>query len=313
MSRLVSVVVLASLCVGPVACKKPKGVDVDPRQLIPADADAVIGFRLDPVRSSPLGAAIGGAMRTDRDLSAVMDAAVECKVALEPLGGFVAGKIDGESFLGVIEAPGIGDEDLVKCIETEARERTGEKTGFFLFETRGDVSVTPQEGGGYLIILNKDAIAVVDRTWEDAVFAAIAEPSKRNTETALAKALAELDAKTHLWIAALVSETAAAELGDFEGGEGLRTVTASVDLSQGIGLATRLGFTDAEKAGAFRTTLPEAAKAIAPSLGEVGLPTNLLDALKVAGEGPVVTADLQISADAAPGIVSTVAMLAAAP
>lgn len=313
MARLVSVVVLASLCVGSTACKQAKGIDVDPRQLVPADADAVIGFRLEPVRSSPVGAAIGSAMRTDRDLSAVMDAAVECKVALETLGGFVAGKIDGESFFGVIEAPGIGDQDIVKCIETEARERTGEATGLYLFETRGDVSVTPQEGGGYLIILNKDAIAVVDRTWEDAVFAAIEDPAKRSTDTPFAKAIAEIDAKSHLWLAAGVSEAAAAELGDFAGGEGLRTVTASFDLSQGIGVVTRLGFTDAEKAASFRAALPDVAKVIAPSLGDVGLPTTLLDSLKVAGEGPVVAAELQIPADAAPGIVTTLATLAVAP
>lgn len=305
--------VLASLGLLTVACKPPKGTDVDPKQLIPAKANAVFGFRVDPLRSSPVGTAIGAAMRQDGDVSAMMDAATKCNVSLEPLRGFVAGEVDGDEFFGVIESPGIGDEDLMRCIEDEGSKSSGDKAGLVMFETRGDVRITPQEGGGYLVILNKDAVAVVDRAWEDAVFAAIEQPSARNTDTTLAKALAEVDPDAHLWATASISESDVADMTDVPGADALRSVAMSLDVSKGIGMDVKLGFTEADKASSFRTALPTLAQELAPSLGEVGLPTDLLASLKVAGEGTVVSAALQIPDEAVPGLVATIATLMATP
>jgi hypothetical protein len=87
----------------------------------------------------------------------------------------------------------------------------------------------------------------------------------------------------------------------------------SLDLSQGIGIDARLGFSDADEAGSFRTAMPKLAQELGPALGEVGLPTDLLASLKVAGEGTVVDAELQIASDAVPGVVGTVSALMAEP
>jgi hypothetical protein len=315
MARLApSILLLTSLCLGPSGCKQAKGIDIDAKQLIPAEANVAFGFQLDPVRKSPLAPALAGAMRGDRDFSAVMDAAGTCNVSLEPLHGFFAGKLESEDkYFAVIESPGLGDEDIVRCIEEKSTEITGGKKGLILFETRGDVRITPQEGGGYLIILNKDAIAVVDRAWEDAVFAAIEQPAARNTDTALTKALAGVDPSSHIWIAAPIAEADVADMGDVPGADALRSVAMSLDLSAGIGLDVNLGFADAEKAGVFRTAMPTLAEEIAPALGEAGLPTDLLASLKVAGEGSMVNAKLQIASEAIPGLVGTMTALMAQP
>jgi len=308
-----SVAILASLCLAPVACKQAKGVDVDPKLLIPAQASLAVGFRLDPLRNSPVGTTVGIAMRQDPEIAVMMDAAIKCNVSLEPLHGFVAGTTDGDEFVGVIESPGIGDTDLVQCIEDEGRALSGGGKGMLLFETRGDVRITPQEGGGYLVILNKDAIVVVDRIWQDTVFAAIEQPSTRSSDTVPAKAIAEVDPKAHAWAAAAVHPEDVADMTDVPGAAALRSVAMSLDLSQGIGVDAKLGFTDAEQAGSFRTAVPTLAQVFAPSLGEVGLPTDLLASLKVAGEGTVVSASLQIPNETVPGLMGTVATLMAAP
>ncbi|MCX4240422.1 hypothetical protein [Paraliomyxa miuraensis] len=310
-SLVSSVPLLSLLCLAPLGCKEAKGTDVDPRLLVPGDADVVMGFSLDPVRQSPLGPMLGTAMRSDHDMSSAMDATSKCVTDLSALRGFVATQMDADDkIFGVVQSPGIGDESVVRCIEDAMREADGEKGGIILFETRGDVRITPQEGGGYLIILNKDAIAMVDGPWEDKVFAAIEQPASRNSDSPLAKAMAGMDAGAHLWVAATLDESDVADLGDVPGATAIRSVVAALDLASGIGIDVDLGFTDAEQAGAFEEALPAMMEEIGPSLPEAGLPADLLEGLKIEGEGTVVSTKLQIAGDAVPGVLTTMMALA---
>lgn len=309
-SLVSSTLCLSLLCLAPLACKEAKGTDVDPKLLVPADADIVMGFVLDPVQKSPIGPMLGTAMRSDNEVAAGMDAAAKCVTDLGSLRGFIAGQMDGDDkFLGVVHSPGIGDESVVRCIEDEMRKLEGGKDGIIMFETRGDVRITPQEGGGYLIILNKDAIAVVDKPWEDAVFAAIEQPAARNTDSALAKAVAGVDPEAHLWVTAMLDESDVADMGEVPGATAIRSVAAALDLGSGIGIDVDLGLTDSSKAGELRAALPAMMEEVAPSLPELGLPADLLKGLKIEGEGAVVSAKLQIPGDAVPGLLATMMAL----
>lgn len=304
MSRLVPLALSCSLLLVPIGCKQAKGVEMDTKLLIPADADVAFGFQLDVVRSSPVGPAIAGAMRGDSDISAMMDAAPKCNLSLEGMHGFFAGKLESDDeFLAVVEAPGIGDEDIVKCVEDETRKATGGKDGILLFSTRGDVRTTPQEGGGYLIILNKNTIVVVGRPWEDAVFAAIEQPTASKAETTLTKAIGGVDPSAHLWVSAVIAEADVADL-EIPGSAAIRWVAVSLNLASGLGIDTNLGFTAAEEAATFRTAMPELVEELGPAIGEVGLPEDLLASLKIGGEGSTVNAKLEIASDVVPAVVA---------
>lgn len=312
MSRLVPAVLLSSLCFAHFGCKQAKGVEMDAKQLIPADAEIAFGFELDPVRKSPLASALSVAMRSDADLSAMMDAVPKCDINVEAMHVFFAGKMDtDDEFVAVVEAPGIGDEDIVKCAENEIRKVTGGKDGILLFSTRGDVRTTPQEGGGYLIILNKNTLVIVGRSWEDAVFAAIESPTVK-PESALHKAIAGADTSAHMWGVATIAEADVADL-EIPGSAGIRSLAMSLNLATGLGVDVSFGFVDAEKADEFRTAMPAVAEELTPALAEVGLPADLLASLKVAGEGTTVSAKLQIASEALPGLVMTVGAIMAEP
>jgi hypothetical protein len=297
------------------ACKQPKGVQVDARELVPLDATGAFGFELEPVRSSPLGPLVHGAMQTDTEMKAMIAAIAECNIDLANLRGMFATVLDGDDrVVAVVEAPKIGNEDTVRCIEKGFARGTGKSdSGLILFDTRGEVRTLAQEGGGFLVILNENAIAVVDKPWEDQFFASLENPAARNTTTPLAKAVAKVDPGSDAWFAVALSDSDRADFADLQGADGVSTITAFADLAKGMKLDIVLDARDAANAKqletSVRTTLDEAK----PGLAAAGLPATLLDHTKVASSDARVTATVEIDADALPGILTALAPLMAAP
>jgi hypothetical protein len=224
----------------------------------------------------------------------------------------VATDVDHEERLfAAIKAPGLGDEDKVRCIEEKVNEATGRTNGMIVFETKGDVRITPKEGGGHLIILNKDTLVDVDKSWEDQVFKAIEDPSARVTDSPLAKALARVDHNAHAWVSAILAESARSELTEVPGADGLDSVNAAIDLGDGLALDLDLGFAEADKAEAFRTAATTMLEEVKPQADQLGVPKELLDSVAIAGEGPQVTAKAKIGKDALPQVLGAMGGLMA--
>src|SRR5262245_25138371 len=88
------------------ACTPPKGVQIDARELVPADASGAFGFELEPVRSSPIGPLLHDGMQSDADMKAMLATVPECNVDLPHLRGMMAGIFEGdERIVAVVEAP----------------------------------------------------------------------------------------------------------------------------------------------------------------------------------------------------------------
>lgn len=298
--------VLATLA----ACKEPKGVEVDPRQLIPADAVAVFGFELDPLRNSPIGPVLHAAMQSDADMRAMLASVPSCNVDLANLRGVFAMDPDADDkLMAVVESPNIGDEDTVRCIDKEFTKATGGKEGILLFETKGDIRATPQEGGGYLIILNENAIAVVNKQWETTVFAAIDTPSSRDTTTPLAKSIEHVDPKTDMWFAMALSDSDRANFAEVEGADGLAVVSATADLSSGMKLDIGLDARDAANAKVLEGSISKMLAEVKPGLADAGMPPTLLDTLKVSTKDAHVSATFDLGKDVLPAVITAMAPL----
>jgi hypothetical protein len=301
----------ALLCLALSACTETKGVEVDARQLVPADATIVFGFELEPLRNSPIGPALHAAMQSDPDMKGMLAAVPNCKVDLASLRGVFATVTDADGkFMAVIESTGIGTEDNVRCLETELAKATGKPLdGVLLFETKGDVRITPQEDGGYMVILNKNTLVMMDRSWETAVFDAIAKPETRNTTTPLAKAAAAVDSTTDLWFAMALSDSDRAGMTDIKGAETVQVVTALADLGSGMKLDLALDTKDAASASTLVTSLTELLGVAKPGLKDVGLPETLLDNVKLSSAEARVTAKLEIAKDALPPVITAMGPL----
>jgi hypothetical protein len=295
------------------ACKPPKGTDADTRELIPAAASVAFGFEVAPVRDSALGDPLHAAMQADPDMRAGIGAVQACNVDVSQMRATVATSTEAGPTFVVIESPGIGNEDAVRCMEEEGSKLLGRGGGLILLQTRGDVRVLPQEGGGHLIILDADRLAVVDAPWEDAVFSAIATPSARNTDTALAKTLQQVDRGSDLWAALVLSDSDRAGLVDLPGADRLASATFVADLSDGLKLDVGLDTLDAESARTLQQSIRDATEEIEPGLADAGLPPTMLDGLKVESSASRVTAQLVVNRENMPAVVQAMASLSAEP
>ena len=164
---------------------------------------------------------LAAAAQTDPDLASLVTAVPKCSVDLEHLRGSFAGfSSDGDEdrLVGVIESPGIGTNAVVECIEKEGRAAAGKSAvGLLRFEDRGDVRVVPQEGGGHVILLNKNALVFVGEDLSAEVLGAIASPERRNTTSSLVRATASIDPEADAWFAYALSDADRAEAGDIGG------------------------------------------------------------------------------------------------
>ncbi len=297
--------VALSLLAAVSACKTAKGVEIEASALVPKDASLVIGFELSALSKSPLGGTLASAMGQDPDTKALFTGFENCEVDLEHLKALVAGSFTSETYMAVIESPGLGEESVVRCIEKEIGKATGESSGIIMFETKGDVRITPQEGGGHLIILNKNAIVIADAPWDDEVLAAIEDTDKRNTEGPMARAMKDAGSDTDVWMAATIGPMERAEFGEVPGSATLESVLMKVGLGDGVKLDASFGFTVESDAGQFRTAVPALVGLAKPELPSAGLPADLLDTLEFGGEGNTVTATWSVKADVLPGLATT--------
>jgi hypothetical protein len=295
------------------ACKPPKGVQVDARELVPSDANGAFGFELEPVRNSPVGPLLRDGMQSDADMKAMLAAVPECNIDLPHLRGMMAGVFEGdERIVAVVEAPKIGDEDTVRCIEKSfARAQGRSDTGLILFDTRGDVRTLDQEGGGKLVILNENALGFVDAPWEQQFFASLENPSSRNTTTPLATAVAKIDPGTDAWFSLALSDGQRAELGDLQGGDGIATATMLADLGSGLKLDIAVDARDEANAKQLVTSIATLLDQAKLGLAPAGLPTTLLDKSKVTAAESRVTATVEVGADALPGVLTALAPMMA--
>lgn len=300
----------ACLLVSLVGCKEPKGVDVEPMQLLPKDATLVAGFSLDPVRNSLIGEALAPAMSADADFAGMAIAISECEINTTDFHGVLATQLDdNDRFMAIVQSPGIGEESVVRCIEKEISKATGGESGIILFETRGDVRITPQEGGGYLIILNKNMIAVVDKPWEDAVFAAIESADARNTDSPIAKLVSTVSADTDMWLVGQLGDEERAGLADVPGGSGLQAVLMTGDLAEGLALRGVFDLAGEEDGSAFREALPPLLKDAAPAFADVSITAETMEAVKIGGEGARVEFSMSIGEDAFPKFVGSMSAM----
>lgn len=287
------------------ACKTAKGVDIEPAALVPKDAGLVVGFDLKPLTTSPLGSSLAAVLKNDSETAALFTGFEKCEVDLEHLHAMVAATFASETLMAVVESPGVGDEKVVRCIETEIAEATGEDAGIIMFETKGDVRITPQEGGGHLIILNKNTIVIADAPWDTAVLEAIETPSARNTETPMAQLLKDAGEGSDMFLALTVGPVERQELGELPGGASMQSALMKVGLSEGAKLDAAFDFSEEADAGTFRTAVPGLFAMAKGELTGAGLPADLLDSLKFGGEGKQVTATWSVDAEAVSGIADT--------
>lgn len=280
--RLSASLALLSLALVP-ACTKPKGVELQAKELVPPDANLVFGFELAPLQENALGEMLWSALASDPDVAGVGAGLTNCGVDLTKMRGMMAGMMDDhrDEFLIVVESPGIGDEKKMTCFEEEFAKATNSDAGVQLFITRGNVRAAPQADGGQLVILNSNMIAVVDGPWEDWFFEAVEDPAKRKPSDQMAAALGRVDTSAHVWAAVGFTDAERADFAGFPGADGMANLTATLDLSDGLAGTTSIGFGDPDKMKAFEESASAELSGARADVVGAGVPERLYDSMKL--------------------------------
>lgn len=281
-------------------CKKDfEGIQIDPRVLIPADATLAGGFEVDPIRNSALGPMLSPLLSADSDFSSLAHAIEACELDAGTMRGLIAGTMADDRIALFIEAKGIGDENMVRCLDKEAAGTMG----LVMFKDRGKVRYTEQEGGGHLIMLNRNLIAVTDTAWDEAVFKAIEDEGARSTDTIVAKAAAEISPETDLWATLAPSASDLADLQDWPGIEDVQGISVLVDLASGMEATLRFDFGDPGKAEAFSHVMRPILAELSPAVTEAGFP-GVLDGVDPTVHDGRVDLTVKVSSEALPGLLA---------
>lgn len=289
------------------ACSEPKGVEIDVRQLIPAEAEFVFGGEVAPVRASPLAALLLQAASADTALKTMLDVVPKCPVDLDHLRLTFAGMLtDDTRFLGVLEGPGIGDKDTVRCMEKEFARATGRAVPVLIpFTTRGDVSTLPQQGGGNVVILNRDALVTTSAPWDAAVFAAIEQPAARTRATTTAVTVQKIAPQTDAWFVVSLTDAHRAEMTMVAGFDAVTALSVTGDLADGLDLAVTADVTSPAKAAELKAAVDEMLANLKDQELPPGLPANLFDMLTVSSTDTSATLTFDIPASAVPSVLTS--------
>lgn len=294
------------------ACAEPKGVAIDPRELIPAGADVAFSFELEAVKNSAFGPLLHAAALTSDDLRPVIAGVPNCQIDLTRMRVTFAGALEAsdQKFLGAVESPGIGSEKVVECLEREQAKAAGRSApGWLAFSTRGDVRTLEQKGGGKLVILNKDTVVFMTGGWEEAVFKVIEQPSKRENNSELLQSVLKLDAQTDAWLVVTIGDVQRAAMPELKGIDGAELLTTTADLSQGVKLALAFDTTAPAKAGELKEGLDTILLGLKLGLEPIGLPPTLLDGAATTVDGDRVTTRIELGADTLPKLLAAAAPL----
>jgi hypothetical protein len=183
----------------------------------------------------------------------------------------------------------------------------GKPTGILAFKTRGDVRTLAQQGGGVLVILNKNTVATASAAWEPALYDAIEKPEARDRSSVMSQAVQRIDPATDMWLALTVTDAHRADMADMQGFDGAVLVSATGDLSAGLKVALSIDTTSAAKAAELKTTIDETLAGMKGQELPPGVPANLLGGVTTTTSDARMTVQLALPAD---GLATTLMAMA---
>jgi len=273
--------------------KAASGASVaDAMKYIPDGANLVIGLDAAKVAGSTL-------MKDNADMlkqgeaGEMMDAAEACKVGMSTWKyAVIGGNTDKDKeVVMVVSASGLGKKDTLECIGKKAKEKNPEEK-FEVGEEDGRVVVTGGEDGQKIYAVSDDVIALAGKDSAEAVKGLIGGSGKSAVDGSLKEVLAAVDQSKHIYFG--MTATADMQKGPTEG---LKHITGTVDLSEGLALAAAADFGDAEKAKAITAEATKQFGEMKGMAGMLGIPQPVVDSVKIEAKGTAVAATAKASND----------------
>jgi len=237
-------------------------------QLIPADANFMIGVDISGVLSSEMFGLFKPMLAKDVDELAWIDQARDC--GIDPILSrlsMIGGSDDVDSGVAVFTGDGVGDQTKIRCIGDKlAQQRRGHQAF-----TLHDRAAGPPPAGESIVAMIVDPRTVVFVTpgWAAPVHDLTLGKGKAAMDGPSQPLFARAERGVHIWAAGRVPAKPAGDLRGTMGAEP-REVFAALDLGAGLALRLDLGFGGAEQVAPVRKSVESAGpmlKSLAPMMG----------------------------------------------
>jgi len=264
----------------------------DAMKFIPDGANLLIGVDAAKVAASELMKE-NADMLKQGDAGEMMDAADACNVGMGTWKYVVVGgnTEKDKEVVAVVSATGVGKKDTLECIGKKAKEKDPEEK-FEVGEEDGRVVVTGGENGQKIYAVSDDVIALVGADSQEAFKGLLGGDGKSASEGSLKDVLGAVDQSKHIYFGMVA--TAEMQNGP---AAGLKHVTGSVDLTEGLALAAAGEFGDEAKATEIAKMGNDQFAQMKGMAGMFGIPQTVVDSVKIEAKGGSVTASAKASKD----------------
>ncbi len=257
----------------------------DAMKYVPDGANVLVGVDAAAVAASPL-MKDNADMLKQGDVGEMMDAAEACKVGMTTWKYMlVGGNTDKDKeMVAIVSATGAGKKDTLDCIGKKVKEKNAEEK-FELGEEDGRVVVTGGDEGQKIYALSDDVIALVGADSQEAFKGLLKGEGKTAVDGSLKDVLASVDQSKHIYFGMVATA-------DMQEGPaaGLKHLTGTLDLSNGLAMTAAGDFGDEAKATELAGMANGEFAKVKGMAGMFGIPQGVVDSVKIEAKGSAVTA-----------------------
>lgn len=267
----------------------------DAMKYIPDGANLLIGVDAAKVAGSDLMKE-NADMLKQGDAGEMMDAADACKVGMGSWKYMLVGgnTEEKEAVVAVMSATSVGTKGTLECIGKKFKEKKPDEKFEITEEDGHTVVITGDDPAKdmKLYAISDDVVAVVGAGSLEAFKGLLGGSGKSAAEGSLKDVLGSVDQSKHIYFGMIATA-------DMQNGPtaGLKHVTGSVDLSEGLALAAAGEFGDEAKATEVAKMGNDQFAQMKGMAGMFGIPQTVVDSVKIEAKGGAVTASAKASKD----------------
>lgn len=266
----------------------------DAMKYLPDGLNLVMGMDASKVAASDL-MKDNADMLKEGEAGEMMEAAEGCKVGMSTwkyavIGGNASPGKDKEIVM-IVSATGLGKKDTLECIGKKVKEKSPDDK-FEVGEEDGRVVVTGGDEGQVMYAISDDVVAMVGADSKEAVKGLLGGSGKSAVDGSLKDVLGAVDQSKHVYFGMVATA-------DMQQGPtaGLKHVTGTLDLSDGLAVAATGDFGDEAKATELAKMANQQFTQMKGMAGALGIPQPVVDSVKIEAKGSSVMASAKASKD----------------
>lgn len=280
--------------VDPVACP---AFPTDPATLVGDSAIAVLGVDVDAFAKTSTGAALLPALRADLGLAEALEILDDCKIELARTYALTLARDRSDGRMVVIQARGVGSTSTLACLADELRARSDgvdpwQRVAAGHSRTRCHDTLEFVDGSRAWII-NDYTLVWARGGLADSGAARLDGDEAAQLPGSLRAAFGRLDRSGHVWLAANLDDADRRAL-PWPWAASVTTLTAAVDLSEGLHAVVSLAAPDVATTASLRELVLAGFADLADRLDDYGVEHRLREHARVGIVEGVVAAALSL-------------------